>query len=492
MVVDAASELPAWGGRLLIEGEWIDAEDHSVDVDPSTGEELSRIARGTVVDVEHAVAAARRAQPAWAAMPASSRGSILFDAADDLAADTDGWATLMAQEMGKPIAEARAECLRAAAILRYHAGEAHRPIGEHYASDTGTTWLFTRREPVGVVGLITPWNFPAAIPTWKLAPALVHGNTVVLKPAGDAPLTGLRLASALVKAGLPAGVLNVVLGPGREIGAAIVEHPDVAAVSFTGSTLVGRELITKCATRGKRVQAEMGGHNPAVVRADAHLTQALDAVVLGAFASAGQKCTATRRVYVARELYDDFVVGLSERAQKLRVGAAVDPETQMGPLAGSSQLTGVLTEVRAAAVDATLVTGGDRLDGDALAQGAFLAPTVFANVDPGGNLATQEVFGPVVGVWPMDRDDQLIELANRTSYGLSASIFTQDLSWARTFVERVRAGIVHVNSQTAGSEVHVPFGGLGISSYGPHEQGRSAIDFYTQDKTVYLDSRAEQ
>jgi aldehyde dehydrogenase (NAD+) len=394
--------------------------------------------------------------------------------------------------MGKPIAEARAECLRAATILRYHAGEAYRPIGEHYASDTGTTWLFTRREPVGVVGIITPWNFPAAIPTWKLAPALVHGNTVVLKLAGDAPLTGLRLVSAFVKAGLPAGVLNVVLGPGGEIGAAIVEHPDIAAVSFTGSTLVGRELIAKCAALGKRVQAEMGGHNPAIVRADANLKQALDAVTLGAFASAGQKCTATRRVYVARELYDDFVAGLAEQAQKLRVGAAVDPKTQMGPLAGTAQLTDVMSEVSAAAAGAEVVTGGDQLEGDGFAGGSFMAPTVFANVDPASNLATREVFGPVVAVWPMDRDDQLIELANRTSYGLSASIFTRDLNWARVFVERVRAGIVHVNSQTAGAEVHVPFGGLGSSSYGPHEQGRSAIEFYTQDKTVYLDPGADE
>jgi acyl-CoA reductase-like NAD-dependent aldehyde dehydrogenase len=491
MLVATASELPAVGGKLLIGGDWLDAEDHSVDIDPSTGEELSRIARGTVGDVKQATAAAQRAQPAWAAMPASARGKILFDAADELAADADAWATLMAREMGKPIAEARAECLRAAAILRYHAGEAHRPIGEHYASDTGTTWLFTRREPVGVVGVITPWNFPAAIPTWKLAPALVHGNTVVLKPAGEAALTGLRLVSALVKAGVPAGVLNVVLGPGGELGAAIVEHPDIAAVSFTGSTLVGREVIAKCAALGKRVQAEMGGHNPAIVRADAHLVQALDAVALGAFASAGQKCTATRRVYVARELYDDFVLGLSQRAKALRVGAAVEPETQMGPLAGSSHLRDVMTEVKAAAVEAELVTGGGRLNGDGHARGAFMAPTVFANVHPASKLATQEVFGPVVAVWPMDGDDQPIKLANRTSYGLSASIFTRDLNWARAFVEGVRAGIVHVNSQTAGAEVHVPFGGLGISSYGPHEQGRSAIDFYTQDKTVYLDPTAE-
>ena len=489
MLIETASQLPDLGGKLLIDGQWIDAADHAADVDPSTGEELSRVACGSVPDVEHAVAAARRAQPAWAAMPASARGQILFDAADDLAADAHEWATLMAREVGKPIAEARAECLRAAAILRYHAGEAHRPTGEHYASDAGATWLFTRREPLGVVGLITPWNFPAAIPAWKLAPALVHGNSVVLKPASEAALTGIRLASALVKVGLPAGVLNVVLGDGDEVGGAIVEHPDVAAVSFTGSTLVGRQVIARCGSLGKRVQAEMGGHNPALVRADANLTQALDAVSLGAFAYAGQKCTATRRVHVARGLYDDFVVGLAERAKALRVGIAVDTTTEMGPLAGKAQLDGVMTEVHAAAHDAEVVAGGHRLEGEGL-RGAFMAPTVFACVDPASDLATREVFGPVVSVWPLDDDDQLIEHANRTSFGLSASIFTRDLNWARTFVERVRAGIVHVNSQTAGAEVHVPFGGLGASSYGPHEQGRSAIDFYTQDKTVYLDPAA--
>jgi acyl-CoA reductase-like NAD-dependent aldehyde dehydrogenase len=487
MFVDADA-LAERGGALLIDGEWQDTDGHSTDVDPSTGSEFARIARGTAADAERAVASARRAFPGWSAMPASSRGRILFDAADVLTADSEAWARLMAREMGKPLAEARAECLRAASILRYHAGEAHRPFGEHFASDTGSTWLFTRREPLGVVSLITPWNFPAAIPTWKLAPALVFGNTVVLKLAGDAPLTGLRLVHALVEAGLPAGVLNVILGPGGELGTAIVEHPDVAAVSFTGSTEVGRALVTKCAALGKRVQAEMGGHNPALVRADANVQQALDAVALGAFASAGQKCTATRRVYVARRLYDDFVSGLAERAQKLRVGPALEPGTDMGPLAGPSQLQDVIAEVEAAAGEAELVAGGRRLEDDGLDGGAFMAPTVFAEVDTESALATREVFGPVVAVWPMEDDDQLIDLANRTSYGLSAAIFTRDLNWARTFVERVRAGIVHVNSQTAGAEVHVPFGGLGSSSYGPHEQGRSAIEFYTQDKTIYLDA----
>jgi aldehyde dehydrogenase (NAD+) len=473
--------------QLFIDGEWESAGESTPDVDPSTGNELGRVARGSAADVDRAVASARRAFPAWAAKPAVARGRILAVAADELEGDADAWAALMASEMGKPIAEARGECLRAAAILRYYAGEAHRPIGEHYNSDTGTTWLFTRREPLGVVGIVTPWNFPAAIPAWKVAPALIFGNTVVLKLASDAPLTGLRLVRALANAGLPAGVLNVVLGPGGEVGNALVDHADVAAVSFTGSTEVGRGVIARAAAAGKKVQTEMGGHNPALIRADADLDQALGAVALGAFASAGQKCTSTRRVYVAERLYDDFVAGLADRADALDVGPALRTETQMGPLAGAPQLGDVLTAVEEAAGSAEVVAGGRRIaDGD-LAGGSFIAPTVFAGVEPTAALATREVFGPVVAVWPMRGDDELVAMANRTVYGLSAAIFTRDLNWARTFVEQVRAGIVHVNSQTAGAEPHVPFGGLGASSYGPHEQGRSAMEFYTQDKTIYLD-----
>jgi aldehyde dehydrogenase (NAD+) len=476
-------------GAMLIDGAWEGGDGAAPDIDPSTGDELASIPVGTSAHVDRAVQAAGRALSRWGEVPAVGRGRILQLAADELAADDD-WPTLMAREMGKPIAEARGECLRASAILRYFAGEAHRPFGEHFESDTGTTWLFTRREPVGVVGVITPWNFPAAIPTWKVAPALVFGNTVVLKLASDAPLTGLRVVRALETAGLPAGVLNVVLGSGSKVGTALIEHPDVAAISFTGSTAVGRDLIAKAAGGGKRVQAEMGGHNPVIVCGDANLGQALDAVTLGAFASAGQKCTATRRVYVHERLYDEFVSSVSERAGELRVGPAVDPSSQMGPLAGKSQLDGVLKALEAASEEGEIVAGGRRLDGD-LAAGCFLAPTVVTGLGAGSLLATQEVFGPVVGVWPMRDGDDPLELANRTTYGLSAAIFTRDLNWARKFIEGVRAGIVHVNSQTAGAEVHVPFGGLRGSSYGPHEQGRAAIEFYTQEKTVYLDEAVD-
>jgi alpha-ketoglutaric semialdehyde dehydrogenase len=486
----SARQLTALQGSMLLDGEWVDSGRAAENIDPSTGEAFATLSLGSAADVEHAVAAARAALPGWASTAAPARARILYAAAQELDRDAESWADLMAREMGKPVGEARLECLRAGAILRYYAGEAQRPIGQHYASDSAATWLFTRREPVGVVGIITPWNFPAAIPAWKTVPALIFGNTVVLKLATDAALTGLRFAQALQSAGLPPGVLNVVLGSGSELGGRLVEHPEVAAISFTGSTEVGRRIIAQGAAAGKRVQAEMGGHNPAVVLADANLRQALDAVALGAFASAGQKCTATRRVYVARARYDEFLSGLSERASALRVGRATDPATQLGPLAGASQLDGVHASVQAARGEGELVCGGDRGAPEGLANGCFFLPTVFADVATNGVLATQEVFGPIVSVWPMDDGEIPADLANRTPFGLSAAIFTRDLNAARDFAEQVRAGIVHVNSQTAGAEVHVPFGGTRDSSYGPHEQGRSAMEFYTEEKTVYLDPAA--
>jgi aldehyde dehydrogenase (NAD+) len=472
---------------MLIDGEWISSEHLADDLDPNTGEPFAQVSQATATDVDRAVAAASAAFAGWSSTAAPARGRVLQAAAEELERSAEAWALLMAREMGKPIAEAKMECLRAGAILRYFAGEAQRPIGAHFASDTGSTWLFTRREAVGVVGIITPWNFPAAIPAWKVAPALVFGNTVVLKLASDAALTGLRLVQALHAAGLPKGVLNVVLGSGREVGQRLVVHPELSAVSFTGSTEVGRRIIASGAAAGKRVQAEMGGHNPVIVRSDADIKQALNAVAAGAFASAGQKCTATRRVYVARSRYDEFVSGLSERAAALRLGNATERTTQMGPLAGHSQLEGVASAVDVARSDGEVVFGGTRTQPAGLANGYFFSPTIFVGVPTDGLLATQEVFGPVVAAWPMDDTDDPLALANRTTFGLSAAIFTQDLNWARTFVEGVRAGIVHVNSQTAGAEVHVPFGGTRGSSYGPHEQGRAAIEFYTQDKTVYFD-----
>jgi acyl-CoA reductase-like NAD-dependent aldehyde dehydrogenase len=474
-------------GRNFIDGRWLETDEKVEDIDPGNGEVVGVLVRGSSADVDHAVEAARRASSEWAGAAASSRGAILRKAADELEADADEWGRLMTREMGKPFSEARVECVRSAAILRFFAEEAHSPFGEQYASDQAQTWLFTLRQPIGVVGIITPWNFPAAIPTWKLAPALVYGNTAVMKLADDAALTGLRLIEALANAGLPHGVVNVVVGRGSEVGAAIVEHSGIDAISFTGSTETGRGILDKAARSAKRVQLEMGGHNPVIVRSDAALDSAVAAVALGAFASAGQKCTATRRVYVARDLYDDFTEKLVTKASGMKIGYGLDEGTEMGPLVNEAQLQGVLDALERAEKEGTLRTGGKRLTDGVYARGNYMSPAVFTDLPHDAEFACEEVFGPNVAIWPVDDDDEAIELANGTPYDLSAAIFTRDLDGARRFVEQIDAGIVHVNSQTAGAEVHVPFGGLSGSAYGPHEQGRAAVEFYTQMKTVYLD-----
>lgn len=474
-------------GRNFIGGRWLDKEDIVNDTDPGNGDVVGVLARADAADVDDAVTAAIAAAREWADVPAGGRGAILRRAADDLEADADEWGRLMTREMGKPFPEARIECLRAAAILRFFAGEAHRPYGKHYASDTAQTWLFTRRHPVGIVGIITPWNFPAAIPAWKVAPALIFGNTVVFKAADDAALTGLRLVEALERAGLPHGVLNAVVGKGPVVGAAIAGHPGIDAISFTGSTQTGRGILERASRTAKRVQLEMGGHNPVIVRSDAALEPAVAAVAVGAFASAGQKCTATRRVYVAHELYDDFTEKLIAKATNMKIGYGLDEGVEMGPLVNEVQLEGVLEALERAEKEGQLRCGGKRLTDGPFARGSYMGPAVFTDLPHDAELACEEVFGPNVAVWPVDNDDEAIDLANRTKYDLSAAIFTRDLDSAKSFVEKIRAGIVHVNSQTAGAEVHVPFGGLAGSGYGPHEQGRSAIEFYTQTKTVYLD-----
>ncbi|MPZ90527.1 MAG: aldehyde dehydrogenase family protein [Actinobacteria bacterium] len=473
--------------RNFIDGQWVDPGNTIDDTDPGNGEVIGRLARSGAAEVDAAVQAARRAASGWADLAASARARVLREAADHLEASTDDWGRLMTREMGKPLTEARVESARAAAILRFFAGEAHRPFGQQYASDQAQTWLFTRRSPVGVIGIITPWNFPAAIPTWKLAPALIFGNTAVLKLADDAALTGLRLIEALDKAGIPPGVINVVIGRGTEVGAAMVEHDGVDAISFTGSTETGRGILEKASRSAKRVQLEMGGHNPVIVRSDAALDSAVAAVALGAFASAGQKCTATRRVYVARDLYDSFTEKLVVKASGMNVGYGLDESTEMGPLVNEVQLTGVLEALERAEKQGKLHCGGKRLTEGEYAKGCYMGPAVFTDLPHDSEFACEEIFGPNVAVWPVDDDEEAIERANATSYDLSAAIFTRDLDSAKKFIEQVKAGIVHVNSQTAGAEVHVPFGGLSGSGYGPHEQGRAAIEFYTQTKTIYLD-----
>jgi acyl-CoA reductase-like NAD-dependent aldehyde dehydrogenase len=390
----------------------------------------------------------------------------------------------MTREMGKPLREARMESARAAAIFRYFAGEAWRPKGEMYEQSATGSAVYTLRRPLGVIALITPWNFPAAIPAWKLAPALVFGNTVVLKLAQDAPLTGLHLAACLDEAGLPAGVLNVVIGRGSEVGTPLVRHPDVRAISFTGSVDVGRQVREAATALGKRVQLELGGHNPLIVMADAKLEKAVEAAYAGAFWSAGQKCTATRRIYVHDSVYDAFKQRLLERIEAGKVGDPADPETEVGPVVNGKQLDDILAAVAQGAREGgTVLAGGERLDD----EGYLIAPTLFEDVDDSAMLSCEEVFGPVTSLYRFATLDEAIRRANSVEYGLSASIFTTDLETTQRFVNEVEAGLLHINSQTAGADVHVPFGGIKGSGFGPHEQGRAALEFYTEVITVYQD-----
>ena len=441
---------------------------------PASGEE----------DVNAAVGAAAKAFPGWSEAPAASRAAVLIRAADAVDARVEEMAADMTREMGKPLREARLESARAAAIFRFFAGEAWRPKGELYEqSATGST-VYTLRRPLGVVGLITPWNFPAAIPAWKLAPALVYGNTVVLKLAQEAPLTGLHLAAALDEAGIPDGVFNVVIGRGAEVGTPLIRHPKVRAISFTGSVAVGHQVREQATALGKRVQLELGGQNPLIVMGDAALDRAVEAAYAGAFWSAGQKCTATRRIYVEAPVYDEFRRRLLDRIKNGKVGDPADPETEVGPLVNEKQLNDVLDAVEQGKREGgRLLAGGERVDDEAY----LLAPTLFEDVADKAMLSCEEVFGPVASLYRFESLDEAIERANAVEFGLSASIFTSSLGATQEFVNRLEAGLLHVNSQTAGADVHVPFGGIKGSGFGPHEQGRAALEFYTEVVTVYQD-----
>jgi acyl-CoA reductase-like NAD-dependent aldehyde dehydrogenase len=435
-------------------------------------------------DAQAAIAAAREAFPAWAGLPAQLRAGFFQRAASAIEARAEQVAQDMTAEMGKPLRESRLETLRAAAILRFAAGESWRPIGEQYAPSVGAQRLYTLRRPLGVVGLITPWNFPIAIPVWKLAPALIYGNTVVLKLAYDSPRTGLHVAECFAEAELPSGVLNVLTGSGSKVGAELVRNPQVRAISFTGSVPVGREVREEATARDCRVQLELGGHNPLLVMDDAELERAVEATYAGAFWSAGQKCTATRRIFVQDAVYDEFRERFLARVAVGKVGDPADPEVEVGPIVTEGAMEDILAAIERAKGAGTLLAGGERADGDSY----LIAPTVFEGLSDDAELSCEEVFGPVTSLYRFSTLDEAIERANAVRFGLSASIFTRDLRNVQRFTSEIGAGIIHVNSQTAGADVHVPFGGVKGSGWGPHEQGRAAIEFYTEVVTVYEDA----
>ena len=442
---------------------------------PASGEE----------DVELAVTAAEAAFSGWAGRPAAQRAGVLTKAAEAIERRVEEIAQDMTREMGKPLRESRLEAARGAAILRFFAGEAWRPKGEVYEQSLSGQALYTLRRPLGVVALITPWNFPIAIPAWKAAPALIYGNTVVMKVAQDAPLTGLHLAACLDEAGIPSGVFNVVVGLGAEVGVPLVRHPAVRAISFTGSVAVGTQVRDEAIALGKRVQLELGGHNPLIVMADADLDRAVEAAYAGAFWSAGQKCTATRRIFAQAPIYDEFRRRLLERIGRGKVGDPTDPETEVGPLVHDQAMEEILAAIaRGKQEGATVLAGGERTDD----EGYLVAPTVFEGVRDDAMLSCEEVFGPVTSLFRFETLDEAIDRANAVRFGLSAAIFTSSVAATQRFANELQAGVLHVNQQTAGADVHVPFGGIKGSGFGPHEQGRAAIEFYTELVTVYQDT----
>lgn len=477
--------------QLLIDGQWVDPSSGQwqPNVNPAnTDDVIGEFAAAGVEDVNAAVEAAHRAFPAWRAMPMVKRGDILYKAANLLEARLEDVAQAMTREEGKTLPEARGETARGVAILRYFAGEASQPDGELYPSAAPTRMLYTRREPVGVIGLITPWNFPIAIPLWKLAPALVYGNTVVFKPAELTPLTAWHIADVLNEAGLPKGVLNLIIGSGRIAGNAMVDHSDVKAISFTGSNGVGRAIQRKLIERGGKAQLEMGGKNPVVVLDDANLDLAVEMVTRGAMKSTGQKCTATSRVFVQKGIYKAFSDALVERVKSLKVGDGMNLDTYLGPAVSRDQQQTVLDYLQIGQQEGAKVGAGGAAFADAaFAKGYYVPPTVFLEADVESRLMQEEIFGPVVALAVVDSFDDAIEAANNVPYGLSASIISQDIGKIMRFIDGIQAGLVHVNDETAGAEPHVPFGGFKDSSSYSREQGKAAREFYTQIKTVYLD-----
>jgi len=438
-------------------------------------------------DVAAAFEAAEKAQPAWGALPAPRRGEYLFKAAEILESQLTSAATDMTREEGKTLPEATGEVKRAINILRYFGGEGSRLFSYQIPSERENVFCFTLRKPLGVVALITPWNFPSAIPAWKMAPALVAGNTVVIKPASLAPLSALRLVEALEKAGLPAGVINYVTGSGGAIGHAMLEHRSLKAVSFTGSCAVGNQLYDKATRRRLRVQLEMGGKNPTIVLADANLDVAAATLVNAAFFSTGQKCTACSRAIVERSVYEPLVDTLIAKTRALKVGNGLEAGIDIGPAVDEAQLKTDLEYIAIAQREgAQLLCGGNRLTGGVYDKGFFVEPTIFGGVTPDMRIAQEEVFGPVLAMMVADDFEDAMRLANGVRFGLSAAIISNDISRVHQFVNRIEAGLITVNLPTAGVEYQLPFGGTKESSFGMREQGPLALDFYTESRTVYL------
>jgi len=433
-----------------------------------------------------AIAAAKAAFAAWRDTPAPVRGRVIAKAAILMEQQKDELARILTREEGKTFKDSLGEVMKSVNILEFMAGESRRIGGETVPSELPKNFAYTIKQPLGVVAAITPWNFPVSIPVWKMAPALVAGNTVVFKPATLTAFTGAKVTEIFEQAGVPAGVLNMVVGSGGEVGDELLQHPDVKAVSFTGSNEVGCELYAQGARKMKKCQCEMGGKNPIVILADADLPLAVESTVFGAFASTGQRCTATSRVVVEEKVADQLVAMLVERTKKLKTGNGLDPAMDMGPAVDEAQMKTDLHYIEVGKKEAKLLLGGERLTGPGY-NGYYVAPTIFDHVKWDSTLAQDEVFGPVLSIIRVKDFDEALRVANSVRYGLSSSIYTNDAAKIFEFIDKVETGITHVNSPTVGGEAQLPFGGMKATGVGLREMGRVAIDFYTELKTVYID-----
>src|SRR6188474_2884619 len=476
--------------RNFIGGKWIESVSTRTapNINPAnTDDVLGTIRQATREEARSAVEAAAAAFRSWRATPPPVRGRIVAKAARLLEDHKEELAQLLTHEEGKTIAESRGELQRSINVAEFCAGESRRMNGETIPSELPSNFAYTIKHPLGVVACVTPWNFPVAIPVWKIAPALIAGNTVVFKPATLTPETATAVVSIFERAGLPKGVLNMVLGSGGTVGNALVDHEDVRAVSFTGSNEVGAGIYARVAKRMIRLQAEMGGKNPVIVLADADLDLAVESTAQGAFGSTGQRCTATSRVIVDEKVADKFVADLAARAGKVRVGNGLENGVDMGPAVDPSQLETDLKYIEIGRNEGTLVCGGRSLKDADRAHGHYVEPTVFDHVKAATRIAQEEIFGPVVSVIRVKGFEEAMEVANGVQFGLSSSIFTGDPAKLFRFVDHIETGIVHVNSGTPGGEAQMPFGGMKGTGVGPREQGETALEFFTEVKSVYVD-----
>jgi alpha-ketoglutaric semialdehyde dehydrogenase len=476
--------------KNFIGGDWVDAAsgDTFESLSPATGEQIGVFPKSDAADVDRAVEAAKAAYEEWRLVPAPRRGEILFRFGQLLIDHKEDLAQLMTREMGKVLPEARGDVQEAIDMSFYMGGEGRRLFGQTTPSELRDKFNMSVRMPIGVVGAITPWNFPIAIPSWKLLPALVCGNTVVLKPATDTPLLGERFVELLAEAGVPAGVVNVVHGGGRDVGERLVKHPDVRVITLTGSRETGVAVMKAAADTLKHVHLELGGKNAIIVMDDADLDLALDGIVWSAFGTSGQRCTAASRVIVHRSVYSELQSRLVAAVERLRLGVGWEPDTDIGPVINKAAIEKIHAYTQIGQDEgAKLLTGGEVASEGDLAKGFFYRPTIFADAEPGMRIAQEEIFGPTTALVPVDSFEEAIAAANGVEYGLSSSIFTRDVNRAFRAMRDLETGITYVNAGTIGAEVHLPFGGTKDTGNGHREAGQAALDVFTEWKSLYVD-----